>query len=237
MKLKKICKYEGVIKVITGLAIKGASNELNIGGADSEVVKNPLTGEPYIPGSSLKGKMRSQLEKVYGTKDRAVNPPKKSDNMSQQKKDHERKDEGNPCGCGQKTCMVCTLFGAHKNTKAESAPTRIIVRDCELTENSRTKIQDMPVERGSYLEVKAENLIRRDKGTAESPRFMERVPAGLEFNLEILVQVFDGDQENRLKEEVEKALRMVELSYLGGSGSRGYGQVQFQGEWKEIEVR
>ena len=90
---------------------------------------------------------------------------------------------------------------------------------------------------GSYLEVKAENLIRRDKGTAESPRFMERVPAGLEFNLEILVQVFDGDQEDRLKEEVEKALRMVELSYLGGSGSRGYGQVKFQGEWKEIEVR
>ncbi|MCI8516120.1 MAG: type III-A CRISPR-associated RAMP protein Csm3 [Hungatella sp.] len=219
MKLKKICKYEGSVKVVTGLAIKGASNELNIGGADSEVVKNPLTGEPYIPGSSLKGKMRSQLEKVYGMKNKYGKP-----------------EEGKPCGCGGKTCMVCTLFGAHMNPGAESAPTRIIVRDCELTEDSRTKIQDMPVERGGYLEVKAENLIKRDKGIVEAPRFMERVPAGLEFHLEILVQVFDEDPEEQLRAAVEKALEMVELSYLGGSGSRGYGQVQFRGEWKEIGV-
>ena len=218
MKLEKICKYEGTIKLVTGLAIKGASNELNIGGADSEVVKNPLTGEPYIPGSSLKGKMRSQMEKIYGMKDKNGN-----------------KEESKPCGCGK--CLICTLFGAHMNPKAESAPTRIIVRDCELTDESRKRIQDMPVERGGYLELKAENLIKRDKGTAESPRFMERVPAGLEFRLEILVQIFDNDQEVKLKGAVEKALQMVESSYLGGSGSRGYGQVKFEGEWKEIGVK
>ncbi len=223
MKLQKICKYEGTIQLLTGLAIKGASNELNIGGADSEVMKNPLTGEPYIPGSSLKGKMRSQLERIYGMK-------------KIEKK--ELKDEtSKPCGCGQKNCMICCLFGAHSNPNAASAPTRIIVRDSELTENSREKILEMPVERGGYLELKAENLIKRDKGTAESPRFIERVPAGMEFRLEILVQVFEGDEEDQLKNTVEKALDMVELSYLGGSGSRGYGQVKFEGEWKEIGVR
>ena len=95
MKLEKICKYEGTIKLVTGLAIKGASNELNIGGADSEVVKNPLTGEPYIPGSSLKGKMRSQMEKIHGMKNA---------------KGFE--DKSKPCGCGDKNCVVCTLFGA-----------------------------------------------------------------------------------------------------------------------------
>lgn len=224
MKLEKICKYEGTIKLVTGLAIKGASNELNIGGADSEVIKNPLTGEPYIPGSSLKGKMRSQLEKIYGMK----------------KVDREKKvveEISKPCGCGKRDCMVCTLFGAHQNPGASSAPTRIIVRDCELTDESRQRIQDMPVERGGYLELKAENLIKRDKGTAESPRFMERVPAGLEFRLEILVQIFDEDQEGKLKGAVEKALGLVESSYLGGSGSRGYGQVKFEGEWKEIGVK
>lgn len=220
MKLQKICKYEGTIKLITGLAIKGASNELNIGGADSEVVKNPLTGEPYIPGSSLKGKMRSQLERVYGMRNR-----------------YGKDEFSKPCGCGEKTCPVCTLFGAHMNTKAASAPTRIIVRDCEFTEDSRAVIQNMPVERGGYLELKAENLIQRDKGTAEAPRFMERVPAGLGFKIEILLQVFEGDREEQLKGEIEKALGLVEESYLGGSGSRGYGQVKFEGEWKEIGVR
>lgn len=220
MKLQKICKYEGTIKLITGLAIKGASNELNIGGADSEVVKNPLTGEPYIPGSSLKGKMRSQLERVYGMRNR-----------------YGKDEFSKPCGCGEKTCQVCSLFGAHMNPGAASAPTRIIVRDCELTEDSRAVIQNMPVERGGYLELKAENLIKRDKGTADAPRFMERVPAGLGFKLEILLQVFEGDRAEQLKGEIEKALELVEESYLGGSGSRGYGQVKFEGEWKEIGVR
>lgn len=220
MKLQKICKYEGTIKLVTGLAIKGSSNELNIGGADSEVVKNPLTGEPYIPGSSLKGKMRSQLERIYGMKNsRGMN------------------ENAKPCGCGEINCPICCLFGAHMNPGAASAPTRIIVRDCELTNNSREKILEMPVESGGYLELKAENLIKRDKGTADAPRFMERVPAGMEFRLEILVQVFEGDEEDQLKNTVEKALDMVELSYLGGSGSRGYGQVKFEGEWKEIGVR
>lgn len=222
MKLQKIDRYEGTIKLITGLAIKGMSNELNIGGADSEVIKNPLTGEPYIPGSSLKGKMRSQLERVYGMKNKRGDA-----------------EYAKPCGCGKKDCPICVLFGAHTNPNADSAPTRIIVRDSVLTEESRQKIREMPVENGSYLEVKAENLIKRDRGTAEAPRFMERVPAGLEFKLEILLQVFDEDKnkEELLKKRIEQALELVENSYLGGSGSRGYGQVKFQGQWKEIEVK
>lgn len=217
MRLKKICVYEGSITLITGLAIKGSSNELNIGGADNEVIKNPLTGEPYIPGSSLKGKMRSQLERVEGARDKegAI-------------------QEDSPCKCGN--CVICRLFGAHMNVKAKSAPTRMIVRDCTLTDQARRIISDMPLESGSYLEVKAENLINRRSGTAESPRNMERVPAGLSFDLEICVQIFDGDNEKEFKEYVEKGLRLVELSYLGGSGSRGYGQVKFNGSWKEIEV-
>ena len=84
MKLKAVYAYKGKVTLITGLAIRGAGSELSIGGADSEVIKNPITGEPYIPGSSLKGKMRSQLERVYGAKN--------------------KKGEielAKPCGCGQ----------------------------------------------------------------------------------------------------------------------------------------
>ncbi len=217
MKLKKICVYNGTIELVTGLAIRGASNEINIGGADSEVIKNPITGEPYIPGSSIKGKLRSQLERRDGMRNR-----------------RGETEISKPCGCGR--CNICKLFGAHMNPGAASAPTRIIVRDCALTEASREIIASMPIESGNYLEVKAENLIKRDSGTAESPRFMERVPAGFSFNMQILVQIFEGDNEDELKGLVEDGLRLVELSYLGGSGSRGYGQVKFEGSWNDMEV-
>lgn len=219
MKLKKICKYEGSIELLTGLSIKSVGNELGIGGADSEVVKNPITREPYIPGSSLKGKMRSQLERLSGSKNKSG-----ADDMEK------------PCGCGKKNCMVCLLFGAHMNPNAESAPTRLTVRDCNLTEESRKLINELPLESGNYLEIKAENMINRKKGTAETPRFLERVPAGLKFHMEILIQIFENDDEKEFKDKVEQSLRMVEASYLGGSGSRGYGQVKFSGEWKDIEL-
>ena len=68
MKLEKVVTISGQIECKTGLCIKGSNSDLNIGGADSEVIKNPLTGHPYIPGSSIKGKMRSQLEKKYDIK-------------------------------------------------------------------------------------------------------------------------------------------------------------------------
>lgn len=225
MKLKKIISFDGTIDCITGIAIKGTGNDLGIGGADSEVIKNPLTNEPYLPGSSLKGKMRSQLERKYGKiKEKKII-----------KKGHEVY-KGLPCGCGRKDCLVCTVFGAHFNTDAESAPTRIIVRDCPMTEAFREKVRNLPLERGNYLEVKGENIIDRKQGLAESPRFMERVPAGASFELHIKLQIFEGDDENRLRGFVEEGLRMVEDSCLGGSGSRGYGQVKFDYEVTEKEV-
>lgn len=57
----EIKKITGTIKVVTGLHIGAGDSEMHIGGTDNPVVKNPLNGEPYIPGSSLKGKMRSLL--------------------------------------------------------------------------------------------------------------------------------------------------------------------------------
>lgn len=221
MKLKKIISFDGTIDCITGIAIKGAGNDLGIGGADSEVIKNPLTNEPYLPGSSLKGKMRSQLERKYGKM------------KSVPTKDRIRYL---PCGCGKKDCLVCTVFGAHFNTKAESAPTRIIVRDCPMTDTFRKEIQELPLERGSYLETKGENVIDRKQGIAENPRFMERVPAGASFELHIKLQIFEGDDEKKLQEFVEEGLALVEDSCVGGSGSRGYGQVKFTYEVTEKEV-
>lgn len=208
MKLLKTIKFKGVMELVTGLAIKATGNELGIGGADSEVIKNPITGLPYIPGSSLKGKLRALTELKEG-----------------------KGIDGSPCRCGRKNCMVCTIYGAHRNPKAESNPTRIIVRDCKLTEESVELIDKMPLEK-EYLEVKGENSINRKTGTAESPRFIERVAGGLQFHIEILLQIFEGDKEEQFKEEIEKAIGLLEDSYLGGNGSRGYGQVKITGKWE-----
>lgn len=209
MKLKKIVTIEGKIICKTGLHIGGMNNQIKIGGIDNEIVKHPLTNEPYIPGSSLKGKMRSQLEKSLG----------------------KIKDSGDPCGCGQKSCPVCVIFGAHRNPNAESAPTRIIVRDSSFTDETTNKYNSILKEKGiGYLEEKAENIIDRKKGIAGSPRFFERVPAGAEFKLNISIQIFDDDKEDWIIKNVEDALYLVQESYLGGSGSRGYGQVEFDYE-------
>lgn len=218
-RIQKIIRFSGTIEVVTGLAIKGAGTDLSIGGADSEVIKNPLNNEPYIPGSSLKGKMRSQLEKKYGTFD----------------KNGRDETTGAPCKCGRSSCRVCTVFGAHFNPGAASAPTRIIVRDAHMSEDYRARIQELPLERDK-LELKGENIINRNSGTAEHPRFMERVPAGATFNFEILLQILEGDDDKALRSFVEEGLRLVENSSLGGSGSRGYGQVKFHYDVSEEAI-
>lgn len=217
MKLLKIVKYVDKMELLSGLSIKGANNELNIGGVDSEVIKNPITKMPYIPGSSLKGKMRSLLELKYGKLGKSG-----------------EENASTPCGCGKKDCFVCTIFGAHMNTKAESAPTRIIVRDCNLAEESIELIEKLPLDNGNFLETKYENSIDRGNGKAKSPRIIERVPAGLKFDVNIVLQIFEGDDEEAMKAKVDEALNLLENSYLGGSGSRGYGCVRFEkkGQWE-----
>lgn len=206
MKLTKIVSFNGKIICKTGLHIGGVNNQIKIGGVDNEVIRHPVTDEPYIPGSSLKGKMRSQLEKKLGLT-----------------------DTGLPCGCGKSNCPVCKIFGAHNKPNSEAAPTRIIVRDSCITKETRNKYDVLLQEKGvSYIETKAENIINRKSGTSGSPRFFERVPSGTEFELNIQLQVFDNDDEKALVNTVEECLRLVKDSYLGGSGSRGYGQVEFE---------
>lgn len=194
------------MKVVTGIAIKGSDASLKIGGADAPVIKNPIDGLPYIPGSSLKGKLRTLCELKKGHK------------------------EPNPCGCGD--CMVCKVFGSH-NIKTKKDPTRIIVRDGVLSEESKELIANRDPEEGKYLEDKAEILMDRKTGAVKGGglRTMERVPAGLSFNVEIVLQIFDGDNEEEMKKYIDDALKMLEDNYLGGSGSRGYGQVKFDGSW------
>jgi CRISPR-associated protein Csm3 len=207
MKLTGYRTITGIAKCETGLHIGGSSEQMEIGGVDLPIIKHPISGEPFIPGSSLKGKMRSQLEKKLG----------------------KIRENGEPCGCGQSDCMVCKVFGAHKNTKHNLGSTRILVRDASFTANTRNQYEELAKEKGiPYIERKVENLVLRTTGTAKDPRSQERVPAGAEFSIEIVLQVYDVDNNgNELVDFVKEGLRQVQNTYLGGFGSRGSGKVSF----------
>ena len=205
--VKKI-KINTSITLITGLHIGGNSENVEIGGIDNSVIKLASKGDvPYIPGSSLKGKMRCLLEQAAGA-------PK--------------------VGLDEK---VNNLFGIteSKANNTSNQPSKIIVRDAMLSDDSKKMLLncdnlDMP-----YTENKFENVIDRVKGIAQHPRQTERVPAGAIFNAEFIINVWDDDDEKELIAMFEKGIRLLENDYLGGSGSRGYGQIKF-GEMKKSEL-
>jgi CRISPR-associated protein Csm3 len=206
-KLVGCLRLRGTIRVPNGgVRVGGNPQWLEHGGtADFTLVRNPVTGEPYIPGSSLKGRIRAMLEKVEG-----------------------RGREGEPCNCGRKDCLVCVVFGAHTRPQAESSPTRLVVRDAPLTAEARTRLRELEAEGKSLVEEKAETLVDRDKGTTEAPRFQERV-WNADFKLEILIHVYDGDEPVKMLEFVRRGLGLVqEIGAVGAGGSRGSGQVQFE---------
>ncbi|MBM7865798.1 type III-A CRISPR-associated RAMP protein Csm3 [Heliobacterium gestii] len=210
MKLERIAVIRGVILCKSGLRIGGSNDEIEIGGVELPVIKHPWTREPYIPGSSLKGKMRSGLEKKLGRYDVQA---------------------GEPCGCGSSNCPVCVIFGTHKSKSTSAAgPTRIIVRDCPFTEKQQELYNEMLTKGQPFLETKTENMIDRNSGKAKHPRPVERVPAGAEFQMEIALQFYNMDlgREETLINHVKQALLMVQNTYLGGFGSRGSGQVEFK---------
>lgn len=60
--LKKKIIFRGKIETLSGLHIGGTEAGMEIGGVNSYIVRNPSDNKPYIPGSSIKGKMRSMLD-------------------------------------------------------------------------------------------------------------------------------------------------------------------------------
>jgi len=206
------------IKALTGLHIGGSSTGLEIGGIDKAVIRNPVDKHPYIPGSSLRGKMRSQTEKVMGLRQNNKIGPV---TIHTCKKEEEYKANGG--------CPVCHVFGVPAEIDY-SGPTRLVVRDVPLREESAAEMDRANTEL-CYAELKTEVAIDRVTSAA-SPRNIERVPAGAIFGpAELVFSIYEQADYARLKVVID-ALQLVEDDYLGGSGSRGSGKVQFQ----DIEV-
>jgi len=218
MKLDKISKLTGTIELTSGLHIGSGNTEMHIGGTDNPVIKNPVTNQPYIPGSSLKGKMRSLMEWHAGVVGVAEGKPLAINHIS--KLTDERKKNG---------LEILRLFGyapsgSNDDQKLvkEIGPTRLAFWDCNL---DPAWVKEMDENNLLLTETKMENSIDRIKGTAENPRNTERVPAGAKFEFQLTIKVIDGED---LLNPVLRGLKLVELSGLGGSISRGYGKVVFR---------
>ncbi len=226
------------LRALTGLRVGGSREEFDIGGTDNPVMKLPVEmpdyfgenkplpkGAPYIPGSSIKGKMRSLLEWVYGRVEAMY-----------QKNSSEIEKAGKPCDCGE--CEVCKVFGTgdaktferlEQEGKEQPGPARAKFFDAYPTEDTLNRLQNA-LGQGIFTEIKTENQINRITSRA-NPRKVERVPAGSEFEGSVIFDCYK-ESDNELIGVIFNGMKKLEDSFLGGYGSRGSGRVQF----KDIEV-
>jgi len=238
MKINKT-KFRLRLIVLTGLHIGSGNDKVQIGGVDSEVIKDPIKKLPYIPGSSLKGKIRCLLEtesenftndklrevnnagelndklnKYFG-----VNVPFKKKMENENKEREKRKEE---------------LIDYE-------TPTRIIFRDLQLSENYELNGKTVNYKKDFLegkitTEFKSEISIDRKKGTVTpaGPRTIERVPPQVIFEGDILIRYYDENELKDIKKVLKEGLDLLKNDYLGGSGSRGYGAVTYECEPKDF---
>jgi len=200
----------GAVEVVTGLHIGGGAGALAIGGVDNPVIREGLTQRPYLPGSSLKGKMRSLAEKATGAA--------QTFSIGRDVRVHVCQTSE-----GYQTCRVCPVFGT-LGQQAFSRPTRLLARDAFLSPESVERLErartDLP-----FTEVKWEAAIDRVTSAA-TPRQVERVPAGAVFApFELVYSVYEAADLERFR-WLAGMMKLLEDDYLGGLGSRGGGKIQ-----------
>lgn len=206
----------GEIHALTGLHIGGGGEGVAIGSIDNIIIRDTLTQVPYIPGSSLKGKMRSLSEKLADLPQNQRIGRDVSIHTCENEQEYRR-------------CHVCQIYGL-PGERDFSGPTRIIIRDVMLD------VQQFPKDAKTdfpYSEIKWEAAIDRITSAAV-PRQMERVPRGAIFKeFEFVYSLYQQENEDENADverlpRVFEAMQLVEDDYLGGLGSRGSGKVKFE---------
>lgn len=213
MKLEGISDIRGEILVETGLHVGAGDLEMRIGGVDRATMRDPRTAKPYVPGSSLKGKIRSLLEWRSGSVTAEPLGRKQLEASVGQPNEREVR-------------AIVQLFGVSGDADFDEAtalrigPTRVSFHDARM-------VDDGPGSNLPAIEVKSENRIDRIRGVAENPRQTERIAAGVRLAFRVTVKRLEGDGD--LVTTLLEGMRLLELDSLGGSGSRGYGKVSFKG--------
>lgn len=201
-------RISGKIELLSGMHIGGSGAFSAIGAVDSPVVKDRLTGLPLLPGSSLKGKMRSLLARMYN--ETFAKLPDYDD------------------------AKLLRLFGSAgqgKDGEKNVRVSRVLFSDALMSNWESLEKRGLT----SMTEVKFENTINRATSVA-NPRQIERAVRGSEFPLDLIYEIApssempDGPSEDEIAEDMEilsQGMRLLEADYIGGSGSRGYGRIKF----------
>lgn len=196
--LKGKIDIHAVLRLESGLHIGGASDFAPIGAVDSPFIRDPLTKKPIIPGSSLKGKMRTLLAR--STVDGYVLNPIEEDAEE-----------------------IARLFGSAAKGGEGGRPSRLQFFDLQMTEDSFKHLEQLELD--TYIgEIKFENSINRLSASA-NPRQIERVPAGTEFAFRLVYNIEREDECLKDMETLRDGLALLQMDYLGGHGSRGYGRI------------
>ena len=214
---------EGELICDTGLHIGAGKGSLEIGGADNPVAKDAF-GRPYVPGSSLRGKMRSMLEHADG-----LTTPSELVYLSRRKGQEVRIHQSD-----RPDDEICLLFGRNPGRMdrvagepletTAASPARLTVYDGPLDPDSITPQMRENLD-DELTEVKSENAIDRITSQA-NPRTLERVPAGARFRVRMVLDILTPEDRGLVGRIIE-ALRLLEDDSLGGGGSRGNGRVHF----------
>ncbi len=220
--MKKINHYilKGEFELLSGMRIGGSDDVLQIGGVDLTCIKDPGTGRPYIPGSSIKGRMRSGLEKLLGKVDGT---------------------RGAPCNCAKDECPICVMFGPHMKPNHTLGPTRIIIRDAHLVGDGSFTIENK-TESVNNRATGAAAHPRTVERVATGAKFAFEI-AIQEYDWDKDFKYKDsGNKEvsgrDALMEVVDHALCEMEDMGIGAGTGKGYGQIKIHcGEFVKSERR
>ncbi|HOI90119.1 MAG TPA: type III-A CRISPR-associated RAMP protein Csm3 [Candidatus Rifleibacterium sp.] len=228
IKLQKIIELKGKLVLDSNLHIGSGNMDMHIGGTDNPIIKHPHTLEPYIPGSSIKGKVRSLMELSSGVAQGAYRQTPNSGGLASLALfKGSAGDKKNEVG------DILKIFGFSGSDKddedglaASLGPTRAAFADCYLNKEWKEKA----IENMWPLAIeKSETAIDRISGTAKrgTLRQTEMVPAGAVFDFRLSFKIL-CDDDKKLFEKLKKGLELLEKDALGGSGSRGYGRIKFE---------
>jgi CRISPR-associated protein Csm3 len=194
------------LTLLSGCRIGGSDDVLQIGGTDLTCIKDPATGKPYIPGSSLKGKMRSALEKSTGTAE-GQNPSKRG--------------------------PIARVFGPHFDAKHQEGPTRVRFHDAFMQEG-QTPVLELKTESVNNRETGTAMHPRTLERVAPGAKFNLRIDFDvydMDANFEYTdLQKTRHKGRDAILAVINDGLDLLCQTGIGSGTSRGYGQIEITGD-------
>lgn len=189
---------KGEIEVVTGLHIGGTGTYSAIGAVDSPVIRDSVSGDPIIPGSSLKGKMRSLLQNTFGAS------PSHS-------KDHPE---------------VIRLFGRGGGKDQEAIPSRLKFSDCFINEKRKDELKAANIRLTEVKTENTIDRLKSQANPRQIERVVRGLIFDFELIYDALENKEDEVEQDF--KNISKAIKLLENDYLGGHGSRGSGRIIFK---------